>query len=146
MFDDLDPYAGGTVSWKQLADRAVVTWEDVPEYGKSNSNTLQIEMLFDGRLRLSWLAVAAQDGAVGLSNGGDVPSDFKESDLSRYIDCSVDLGDIGSFASHWLDTGCDDAAGDESDWCFGTDINEDGSVDFYDYADLAMRWLVDIYN
>ncbi|MBN2564031.1 MAG: hypothetical protein JXQ75_24215, partial [Phycisphaerae bacterium] len=31
LFDDLDPAQGGTVSWKQLADRAVVTWQGVPE-------------------------------------------------------------------------------------------------------------------
>ncbi|MBN2564032.1 MAG: hypothetical protein JXQ75_24220, partial [Phycisphaerae bacterium] len=31
LYDDLDPAQGGTVSWKQLADRAVVTWQGVPE-------------------------------------------------------------------------------------------------------------------
>ncbi|MBN1511996.1 MAG: trypsin-like peptidase domain-containing protein, partial [Phycisphaerae bacterium] len=39
VFDDFDPDDQGLVSWKQLADRVVVTWEDVPEYNTSNSNT-----------------------------------------------------------------------------------------------------------
>jgi len=83
LFDDLNPAGGGTVSWKQLADRVVVTWMKVPEYGESNSNTFQIEMYFDGRIRLSWLGIASQNGIVGLSDGLGIPPEFQETDFSE---------------------------------------------------------------
>jgi hypothetical protein len=87
LFDDLNPGVGGTVSWKQLADRAVVTWQAVPEYGTVNSNTLQIEMRFDGTIVVSYLSIAATDGLAGLSRGLGQPSDFFESDLSAMGSC-----------------------------------------------------------
>ena len=83
LFDDLNPSGGGLVSWKQLVDRVVVTWENVPEYGSNNSNTFQVEMYFDGRIQLSWLAIAVEDGISGLSEGLGVPKDFQETDLSK---------------------------------------------------------------
>jgi hypothetical protein len=82
LFEDLNPSQGGTVSWKELEDRAVVTWEKVPEYGSNNSNTFQIEMFFDSRIRISWLTVEAVNGVVGLSEGLGVPDDFEETDIS----------------------------------------------------------------
>ncbi len=83
LFEDLNPSGGGMVSWKELADRAVVTWENVPEYGSGNSNTFQIEMFFDGRIQLSWLAIEAVNGIVGLSDGFGLPGDFEETDISE---------------------------------------------------------------
>jgi hypothetical protein len=83
LFEDLNPSNGGMVSWKELADRAVVTWENVPEYGSDNSNTFQIEMFFDGRIQLSWLTIEVVNGIVGLSNGQGVPGDFEETDISE---------------------------------------------------------------
>ena len=86
LFDDLNP-PSGSVTWKQLADRAVVTYLNVPEYGPSGSNTFQIEMYFDGKIVVSYLSVAATDGLAGLSAGLGVPADFVESDLSAYPAC-----------------------------------------------------------
>ena len=83
LFCDLNPTAAGQVSWKQLGDSAVVTWENVPEYGTNNSNTFQVTLLFDGSIRISWLAVEAEQGIVGLSEGLGVPSDFEETDFSE---------------------------------------------------------------
>jgi len=87
LFDDLDPSAGGTVSWKQLGDRVAVTFEDVPEAGTANSNSFQFELFFDGRIRLTWLGIDATDGLVGLSKGEGIPEDFLESDMSAYAYC-----------------------------------------------------------
>ncbi|GJM24879.1 MAG: hypothetical protein DHS20C16_12940 [Phycisphaerae bacterium] len=87
MFDDLDPSEGGLVSYKQLADRFVVTWFDVSEDGVNNSNTFQVELYYDGRIQFAWLGVDANDGIVGLSAGTGIPVDFFESDLSEVSDC-----------------------------------------------------------
>ncbi|MEZ6086194.1 MAG: S8 family serine peptidase [Phycisphaerae bacterium] len=87
LFDDLDPSEGGSVSYKQLADRFVVTWLNVSEDGANNDNTFQVELYYDGRIQLAWLGVAANDGIVGLSAGLGVPVDFFESDLSNVSDC-----------------------------------------------------------
>jgi hypothetical protein len=87
LFDDLDPLEGGQVSWKQLPDRAVVTWFGIPQDAIGDSNTLQVSMYFDGRIQLAWLGVGARDGLVGLSAGTGVPADFFESDLSATPSC-----------------------------------------------------------
>jgi hypothetical protein len=83
LFRDLDPSGGGQVSWKYMIDRVAVTWQNVPEYGSSNPNTFQVELFYDGNIRLSWLAIAAESGIVGLSDGLGVPPDFQETDLSE---------------------------------------------------------------
>ncbi len=82
LMDDLNPSSGGTVSYKQLADRVAVTWQNVPEYNSSNSNTFQVVMYFDGTIEINYLSIAAADGLAGLSEGLGVDPDFLESDLS----------------------------------------------------------------
>ncbi|MCX6875854.1 MAG: hypothetical protein NTW21_18895, partial [Verrucomicrobia bacterium] len=91
LFDDLNPGSAGTVTWKQLADRVAVTFQGVPEYYKSNSNNFQIEMFFDGRIRITCLAIAATDGLIGLSGGRGVPAGFVESDFSAYLSTTLGL-------------------------------------------------------
>lgn len=86
LFDDLNP-AYGQVRFKHLSDRAVVGYLGVPEHGTSNASTFEIEMFFDGRIRLTWLNVAATGAIVGLSRGGGVPDGYLESDLSGYPVC-----------------------------------------------------------
>ena len=88
LFDDFS-VAGGTVSWKELEDRIAVTYEDVPEYNTSNSNTFQVEMYFDGTIVISYLAMAASDGLAGLSEGQGLDPDFFETDLSEMGPCAA---------------------------------------------------------
>ena len=83
LFDDLLPTTG-QVTWKQTADRVAVTWQGVSEYGATNSNSFQIEMFFDGRIRITCLGIAATDGLIGLSQGLGTPVDFVKSDFSTY--------------------------------------------------------------
>ena len=82
LFDDLNPSSAGSIITEQFSDRAVVTWMNVPQYGSSDSNTFQVEMYFDGRIRIAWLGVASTDALVGLSDGQGVSPDFTEADLS----------------------------------------------------------------
>ncbi len=85
--DDLNPSVGGTVSRKQLPDRIAVTWQNVPEYQTSNQNSFQIELFFDGRIRITQLAVAAADGITGLSRGTGLSPLYVEFDLSNFATC-----------------------------------------------------------
>jgi len=88
LFDDLNPAAGGSISRKQLADRIAVTWQNVPEYSTTNQNSFQIELFFDGRIRITYLAVAATDGIVGLSEGVGLSPFFVETNLSGVPECA----------------------------------------------------------
>jgi len=87
LFDDLNPASLGTVRWLQLADRAVVTWEGVPEYNQTSTNDFQIELFFNGVIAISYLDVTASDGIVGLSAGNGLSPDFFESDHSGTSSC-----------------------------------------------------------
>ena len=40
------------------------------------------------------------------------------------------------FANHWLQSNCAVPY-----WCDGTDLNQNGSVNFTDFAEFAQHWL-----
>jgi hypothetical protein len=65
-----------------------VTWQNVPEYTSTGSNTFQIEMFFDGTIVLSYLGLTAQDGLTGLSEGFGLSPDFYATDLSDMGACA----------------------------------------------------------
>lgn len=94
-FDDLHPGQGGSVSWRQLADRAAITWQNVPEYNAGNQNTFQIELHFDGEIRVTYASVAGADAIAGLSAGGGLPNPFFETDHSASGSCLVDCNNNG---------------------------------------------------
>ena len=54
-----------------------------------------------------------------------------------FHDCSSDFNDFAAFASHWLDTNCDQQTG----WCGGADLDHIDGVDFKDLAVLMRYWL-----
>jgi len=84
LFRDLNPGISGTVSWKQLTDRVAVTYQKVPAYNSTNYNNFQIEMFFDGRIRITVLSIQSLDGLIGLSQGLGIPSDFTNSNFIGY--------------------------------------------------------------
>jgi hypothetical protein len=143
LFDDLDPSAGGEISWKQLDDRVVVTFLDVPEGGMANSNSLQVEMFFAGTIRITYLNIDADDGLAGLSDGAGLPADFAETDLSSFAFCSdfdddtfVNITDAIILASNWLDNDCSATM-----WCYGTDLDRNSKVDNFDFGNFTGYWL-----
>ena len=83
LWDDLNPSAGGTISWKNTSDGVAITWQNVPEYSTSNSNTFQVVMNWDGTIRMAWLGIDTSDAIVGLSEGVGQDPDFEPSDLSE---------------------------------------------------------------
>lgn len=99
LYDDLTPTASSTISWKQLGDRLAVSWENIPEFSSTNSNTFQVELFFDGRVAMSYLGVDAADGIAGLSAGNGMPADFIEDNLGNASSCGavcqLDLGFAG---------------------------------------------------
>ncbi len=84
LFDDLYPSATA-VKWKQTTDRVAVTWLNVKEYGGTTFNSFQIEMFFDGRIRITCLGITDTGGIIGLSRGQGVPANFVESDFTSYV-------------------------------------------------------------
>ncbi len=93
LFQDLDPSRGGMVRWKQFTDRVAITWEDIREYGTSKTNTFQVEMFFDGNIRISWLEIETENCIVGLSRGLGIPDNFQEIDFSELPSTSTPPGE-----------------------------------------------------
>ncbi|TWT41948.1 hypothetical protein RAS1_30720 [Phycisphaerae bacterium RAS1] len=89
LFDNLNPATAGQVSWAQLADRAVVTFNNVAEDVTTNPplNSFQCEMFYDGRIRVTFLNVGITDGLFGLSAGQTTPADYTPSDFTLYGAC-----------------------------------------------------------
>ena len=82
LFDDLNPTAGGTVSYRVVGDALAITWLGVAEYGTSNSNTFQVVLESSGDVTIAWLDIAVGDAIVGLSDGNGLDSTFEPADLS----------------------------------------------------------------
>lgn len=76
---------GAMVSYLQDGEKLVVTYEGADGPAKAGGNDFQIEMFFNGALRLSYVNVdPAIEGIVGLSFGGTVyQREFVESDLTN---------------------------------------------------------------
>ena len=85
LFTDLS--SRGDVIWVQLNDRALVTWKKVPVFLGSRSNSFQIEMFFNGVIRITYLEISTDHGIAGLSKGKGQSADFAESDLSSHAVC-----------------------------------------------------------
>jgi hypothetical protein len=145
LFDDLNPPSGGTISFKELAHRVAVTFENVPEYYSTGSNSFQLEMFTDGTLRITWLSISATDGLAGLSSGEGLLPGFTESDLSEYgpisgdfePDCDVDFYDYAVLALAW---GSSSGEGKWNPTCDISDPNDD-TIDELDLRVFAENWL-----
>ena len=81
LFADLLPTAGGEVWAKVLGDRFVLTFEDVPEWGASSPNSVQLELFINGKIRITYGAVNAQSAVCGLSDGRGVPYNPSTGDI-----------------------------------------------------------------
>ncbi len=149
LFVDLAPSDGECISYKQLDDSIVVTFEDVPLYGDKDAvNSFQVQIFFaDETIWVTYLDLAAGGGIAGLSEGNGVPAFYVESDLSEYIQCcvcgdfngdrDVNLSDFVYVFVNWLR---DDCAG--FDWCERTDIDRSGNVGADDVGLAAYNWLI----
>lgn len=95
LFAKLRPWApGAEVKWKEHIDRATVTYKDVHTEGRVLDHTFQIEMFFDGRIRITWEEVQfesygfpSDEVTVGLSEGLGLPGYWLESEMIAYDPC-----------------------------------------------------------
>lgn len=83
LWQDLNPSAGGTVYFNALPGKAVITYDQVPEFSQTNANTFQIQIYADGSFTIEWQTVSnlSHDCLVGMSGGGG-KSDPGEDDIS----------------------------------------------------------------
>lgn len=103
-FTGLKPDEGGTVYFQQLPNRAVVTFDKVviTKVGVALTVSFQVEMFFDGRIVITWLAVDDPYGLVGLSRGGGVPEEFENSRFTAYGGCLSGISDEGGVRVNFL--------------------------------------------
>lgn len=70
LWDDLNPNAGGTVSFDQTAGAFTVTWDGVPEFFSTGSNTFSITLNDAGNfIDLVYGDLSATDGLAGVTCG-----------------------------------------------------------------------------
>lgn len=99
LFGDLAPSMGGQVWMRDLEDRIVFTFEDVPEFTPSSfpappGNTVQIELFHNGQVRITYLQLHITEAVVGLSDGQGVP--VPPSELFDDVTDSAGFPDISS--------------------------------------------------
>jgi len=93
LWDDLNPTAGGEVTFGQTNNSVTVSWTSVPEWPSTGANTFSIKLhrFFDW-IEMHYGAVSAVDGLAGVSCGGNATSRFEQQqDLSRYRRWFVEL-------------------------------------------------------
>jgi hypothetical protein len=69
LWANLDASRNGSVYYKRLADRHVITWNAVPEVPYGGLSTFQAVLYDDGRIAFVYRKVKARTSLVGLSPG-----------------------------------------------------------------------------
>lgn len=84
FFADLNPGARGEVRVLQTGTKFRVTWREVPEFGTSNSNTVQITLSKNGNIQFAYSqTVDGNDAVIGISPGNTGPGTTKFVDYSK---------------------------------------------------------------
>ena len=89
LWTDLDPSAGGTVSFDRTLFTLTVRFTDVPEFGGVDPNSFDIKLLRLGSLasiaEIDYGDLAALNGIAGVSCGGDATTGTEpETNLIRF--------------------------------------------------------------
>lgn len=78
LWDDLNPSAGGTVSFQQTSSSFTVTYQNVPEFSATGANTFSIKLWrLTNIVEITHGALTATDGLVGVTCGANVTSGFE---------------------------------------------------------------------
>jgi Fungalysin metallopeptidase (M36)/Bacterial Ig domain/Fungalysin/Thermolysin Propeptide Motif len=94
-YSDFDSIAaGGSVSWKQTSDRFTVTWQKLScylDFSGTSLNDFQVELFFNGVIRITTLGAYPEFGVLGLSRGTNISyaiNDFIDTDFASQTSCS----------------------------------------------------------
>ncbi len=93
LLNDLNPSVGGDVRAEVNATSVVVTWDGLPEFGATNSNTVQAVLYSDGSIDLNYGLVDAGVGVVGVAEGGN-STPFSEIDYTADLPGTFPAGAI----------------------------------------------------
>lgn len=109
LYADLNPSQSGSVWFKELDDKIVLTFLDVPEFGFDNAlpqgNSVQLELFYSGVIRVTYGSLAdgtspPLEAVCGLSDGNGAAVDpavlFPDEDLES-VNMRVDLSSYPSF-------------------------------------------------
>ncbi|MBI5094336.1 MAG: M4 family metallopeptidase, partial [Candidatus Hydrogenedentes bacterium] len=98
LFSELSPRSGGEAWFRFMDDRVVVTFDKIPEFGSTKTNTVQTELFYSGHIRISYMELNALNAICGLSDGRGVPPD-----PLTYVNNLVDLSEMGISTRFALD-------------------------------------------
>jgi hypothetical protein len=142
LFADLNPSAGGTISYRILSDRLAITYQNVPEYPNNGSNSFQIELFYTGMLRITFLGTSTTGGITGLSRGLGYPLDYVASNWRAYPSCNTTdsdgdgLSDVDEMNIYHTDYNNPDTDGDglPDGWEVQYNLNPLSSLDIHGAA------------
>ena len=107
FWQDLNPTSGGGVYFNTFAGSpasATVTWDQVPEFGQTNANTLQVTLYDNGQMDFYWspsVALVTHTALIGWSEGNNAAdpgaTDFSAAPLNTSAVTAYELFSSGTF-------------------------------------------------
>ena len=93
LWDDLNPSAGGVVSYSQTSNSLSVRFDGVPEFPNAGSNTFEVTLKrASNHVDVTYGGLTAVDGLAGVSCGAAITSRFEQaSDLSAFAPDRINL-------------------------------------------------------
>jgi hypothetical protein len=93
LWDDLNPGAGGVVSYSQTSNSLSVRFDGVPEFSNTGANTFEITLRrSSNHVDVTYGGLTAVDGLAGVSCGAAITSRFEQqSDLSAFAPDRINL-------------------------------------------------------